>query len=247
MFFWKRSQHPPDSDLSALLDHELTEPRWVAITQHLEECEECAARLSHLESTKALVGALAQAQPGRSFVLGAEYERPVRAPLSSLAFVPVAAMSLFLAVLALDVSNLDLSSESSGREVQLASKAVEDSAENAAGASSAPAPPPMPAQRGAADQFGNIGLPPGATPPPVDSPRVLTAPTAPEAAAGTDSAATVPAEQRGAGADGDSLSEQEASGGRDWLRLIEAGALTIFVVSLAPIFWSRRSRGVRNQ
>src|SRR5688572_13714213 len=135
MFFWKRSQHTSDADLSALLDHELPERRWVAITQHLAECEECASRLSHLESTKALVGALAQTQPGRSFVLGAEYERPVRAPLSSLAFVPVAAMSLFLAVLALDISNLDLSTEGSGREVQLASKAMEDSAENAGAAS----------------------------------------------------------------------------------------------------------------
>jgi hypothetical protein len=252
MQFWNRGGHPSEAELSALLDHELPERRWQSVTAHLSECEACAARLSGLESTKALIAGLTQSQPSRSFVLGREYERAPPARLGALAFVPAAALSLFLAALALDVAgsiDFSVSDGSSGAGAPfLASKSAEDRAENSAAGAAEPAmaPAPMQAQPGAADQFADIGRP-GAATPAAESARTLTAPTPPPPGQSVDSAARAD-EREGAPEEPGALSrESTGSESRDWLRLLQLGALTVFVISLAPIFWARRSRGVHTR
>jgi hypothetical protein len=105
MFWFRRGDHP-EEQLSSYLDGELSARQSQAVERHLADCGACAALLEELRAAKTMLSSLPRRTPPRSFVLGPEYarERPAPRPRwSSMALAPAAAMSLFLALVAVDL------------------------------------------------------------------------------------------------------------------------------------------------
>ncbi|HXH23331.1 MAG TPA: zf-HC2 domain-containing protein, partial [Dehalococcoidia bacterium] len=137
-----------DEDLSTLADGRPTPPREAAVLAHVEVCEPCRHKLAELRALKALLAAVPQAAPRRSFALGAEHQRrPSVAPKASsrLVFAPAAALSALLLLLAADFALID---NGAGRATDgAASLAADKAASEAAPA----APQPAAAGRAASD------------------------------------------------------------------------------------------------
>jgi hypothetical protein len=137
MFWTKRTGHLSDEDLSVFIDGELTGARLDAAQRHVAACPDCSAAVAELRDLKTLVARLPLVEPSRSFVLtpsmaGAGQKRPQAAPprRPSLAFVPAVALTLLVALFAVDLSMS--SSNSSSDESATASQAIaKDASPNA--------------------------------------------------------------------------------------------------------------------
>jgi len=149
MGWFRRNEHD-EEQLSAYLDGELDSRQAEIVERHLATCESCAALLEELRSTQTLLSELPAQTPRRSFVLGAEYARaPVRdAPAPrrlSLALAPAAALSVFVALLFVDLTGNPSSSSDEATSTFTAAtarEAADDSAgAGSAGAASAPSAP----------------------------------------------------------------------------------------------------------
>jgi hypothetical protein len=261
MLFWHKRDHPSDEELSAFLDGELAAARMTAITEHLRICEQCAAALEGLGTTKALVAELPQLQPSRSFMLGPEFarQRPAAAARSPLIFAPAVTLTLFLALIAVDLRGVSTEQSTAGLEMAddaaktMAAEPEQRStgpmpASNAGGATQDASPAAAP--RSAAATGENTGSVPAATPAPATGERLeqrpFSAPTAPGAAADSADAlreeappiqpATAPAAIR------DATSDDPG-----WLRPLQIGALIAFIGSIAAVAWPwLRRRGESN-
>ena len=119
MGWFRRNEHD-EEQLSAYLDGELDARHAENVEHHLATCDTCAALLEELRSMRALLSALPAHTPTRSFVLGAEYARaPVRDVATpsrrfGLALAPAVALSVFVALLFVDVADFSSSSDDSG-------------------------------------------------------------------------------------------------------------------------------------
>jgi hypothetical protein len=147
MFWTRRTGHLSNEELSAYLDGELPAARLTAAAGHLAGCDQCSAALDALRQTAALVSRLPQVEAPRSFTLtpamaGSGQRRPQqpqRRP--QLVFVPAVALTLLVALFAVDLASSGLSSNSSD-EAGTASQAMvtkdaSSSAESAAGGAAA--------------------------------------------------------------------------------------------------------------
>jgi hypothetical protein len=232
LLFRRRPNHPTEEELSACLDGELSANKQASVMEHLRACEACASLYEGFGATKALTASLPRAETRRSFVLGAEYAReraPAVAPRSPLAFAPAVALTLFVALVAVDLAVLPASETS--RTDELASKATLEERANV----------PPPAVREAGGAAGATAQDRAAllTPMPAAAPAEampFSASTATATDAGTASgddvaAPSQPEADRGLSVDGDE--------DRTWLRVLQAGALAAFVASLVAARWLR--------
>lgn len=90
--------------LSAFLDDELGERDALAVTRHLERCDECRDELEQLRVTRAALRALPSATPSLSWmvetaVLGPGEQRSSAAPVAALSVVVAGAVVLAAAFL----------------------------------------------------------------------------------------------------------------------------------------------------
>jgi len=218
MFWRRRDDHPRVDDLSAYLDGELRGRRQGEVAAHLDACEWCRVLFEELRGAKTALADLPRVAAPRSFRLGWEMagERRVEPlPRRALAYAPAVALTLFVALLAVDLGALSGGGASDGAG-SLASRTAEDAAsEKAAGA-------PQPTDLESA-------LAPSATPAP-STPRDAL-PLAPEPAAGAF--------------EGDTVHRIGEEGGPDWLRLAELAAGAGFVASVAALLWPRIRGGTR--
>ncbi len=115
MGWFRRSEHP-EEQLSAYLDGELNARQANAVERHLAGCVACSALLEELRSAKSMLAAMPRETPRRSFVLGSEYARervPARPPRrSALTFAPAIALTVFVALLVVDLGSFTSSSSS---------------------------------------------------------------------------------------------------------------------------------------
>jgi hypothetical protein len=243
MFFRKRSEHPTEDELSGFLDGVLTPGRRAEVSRHLAGCEACSRGLEELRSVKALLAGLPQAAPSRSFTLGPEHAREVARPAagrSPLAFAPAVALTLFVALIGVEMAlpqggvsfdRLTTANESASREEDGALQQQPAVARDSAGAAEAPMPaiaPPAPTT-GESQGFSQPTSPaPGPLSDSADDAK---------GAAGSGGVASQPSVAL----------EAEEDDDRTWLRLLQAGALTAFVGSLVVLWGRRRSSGERNR
>lgn len=106
MFWRRREAHPRAEELSAYLDGEVRGRARDALAAHLAGCAACRAAYDELAAAKAALAALPRPAPPRSFRLSpqaAERLRPTPQPHRAIAFAPAAALTLFLALLAVDL------------------------------------------------------------------------------------------------------------------------------------------------
>jgi len=182
MGWFGRKEHD-EEQLSAYIDGELSPREAEIVERHLSTCNSCAALLEELSETKALLSQLPAQTPRRSFVLGAEYARtPVREgtrrPKLSLALAPAAALSVFVALVLVDLAGTSTSSDETANTFTAASAPQEADASSAGGAA-------------LTQQMESAGASQDAVPPAVDN------------ATGDDGAKSPPAE----GAAGSSAAE----------------------------------------
>jgi anti-sigma factor RsiW len=226
-WFRRRNDHLTDDDLSAYIDGQ--SGRAAAIESHVASCPDCETRLNELREVRSLLVALPRPVASRSFALGAQYAvaqpRPVaRRPV--FAFAPAVALSLFVALLAIDfavVSNdgsvgleSRATSEFADSSANTLSKATEEAAQQPAGA-------PQPATAPQADSAAGAGQaeqPPSVTP----QGRSFDESTSGEREAATQDAAPA---------------AEPDNGARDVIRVLEVVAAIGFVVTLA-VFLRRR-------
>ena len=127
-WFRRRPAHLSAEALSAYLDGELSSGRAARARSHLAACERCQARLDELRSLKSLLSGLPRTAASRSFVLTPEQaglparrreaRSVIRAPVIN--FAPAVALTLLVALLAVDFAVLP---EDEGRSGQQASNA----------------------------------------------------------------------------------------------------------------------------
>lgn len=108
MGWFRRSEHSGEQ-LSAYLDGELNARQASAVERHLADCVACSALLEDLRNAKSMLAAMPRETPRRSFVLGPEQARervPAR-PLrrSALTFAPAIALTVFVALLVVDLGS----------------------------------------------------------------------------------------------------------------------------------------------
>jgi hypothetical protein len=147
MGWFRRNEHDHEQ-LSAYLDGELDSRQAETVESHLATCDACAALLEELRGGRALLASLPAQTSGRSFVLGSEYARaPVRdAPPSrrlSLALAPAVALSVFIALLFVDLAGNQSGSsdESTSALTAASSRQADDASAGAGSAGSVGAPP----------------------------------------------------------------------------------------------------------
>jgi hypothetical protein len=270
--FFRRGPHPTQTDLSAYIDGELpvTQARYVA--SHAESCAACQAQLDELSETKNLLSELPRPALPRTFVLSAERAgiQTAMAPARPTAwrFAPAAALSLFVALVLIDVAAPTGSSdETAGTrpQAELASKAADQSdsaapaqrslqatppAVGAIAPSAAPAPP---GGAGAAQDAGAAPQPPvfappvaaeGAPAPTTPAPenagrQALIAPTV---AAPTPFAGGVIIPPATVEAAALSRSSEDEGSGLSLLNILEIMAAAAFVVSVVVLLWPKLSR-----
>ncbi len=130
MFWTRRNSHLSAEDLSAYSDGELNAARLQSAAAHLASCDECTAALDGLREVSVLVSRLPEAEPSRSFVLtpamaGSGQQRPQPAPKrQSFVFVPAVALTLLVALFAVDLASSGTSSTTSNDEAATASQAM---------------------------------------------------------------------------------------------------------------------------
>jgi hypothetical protein len=216
--FWQRREHPSDEDLSALLDGELTGSRVREVSEHVDACERCAGLLGELRATRAALRSLPRPQAARSFRLGGEFARPRPAPSrrpAALSFAPAVALTLFVALLVLDVSG-DISTREAGSDAGGAPAAESASKAQDATRQEFSRPSAADESRGPA---GAPNLPPAAQTPITSRPEAGAAP---------------PTEQETL-----LLRDLDSDSDRPWLRLLEIVAAIAFVASVALLWWPR--------
>ncbi|MPZ48955.1 MAG: hypothetical protein GEU75_06540 [Dehalococcoidia bacterium] len=157
MLFKSRSHHPTEEELSAYIDGELASGPMTSIAQHLRGCEACAAHSDSLGTTKSLLAELPRFEPSRSFVLSPELARerprPAAPRRSPFVFAPAVALTVFLALVAVDLSSVSDSSPESSDRLAMPESAAK-AADDAAGA-------PVPAARDVTGQAASSNsLPP---------------------------------------------------------------------------------------
>lgn len=254
MFWNRRNEHATDEDLSALLDGELKPARRDAVAAHVDSCERCAEALEQMSQVRIMLQSLPQEPAPRSFALtpamagAGPAPAPAAPKRSPLVFAPVAALTLFVALFAVDLS----SSSSSSRDEMFstsaggtAGEAQVASAGSAAEDSSAP------------ERASSLTLPEGTPiPPPATGAGPLVPPAtgpAPEATILSGSsmgeAGAVKRDDGGAGdatfsSDGDTAGGGE-DGATDWLLIGQVVAALAFVISAAYVFVPGiRKRGI---
>lgn len=150
MLWFKRSDHPSETDLSAYLDGEVTSRRARELAAHLDGCASCPRLLDELRAAKSLAGVLPRLAPSHSFVLGPEHARarPAVAPRpAAFSFAPAVALTLLVALLAVDFLPRSSEDSSAGlpRDEAPASKAAGERAANDRPDFQAPPGAPTPA------------------------------------------------------------------------------------------------------
>jgi anti-sigma factor RsiW len=224
-----------EAELSAFLDGELPSARQAVVARHLQGCGECAAVLDGLGLVKAMVSELPRPEARRSFTLGQEYvmARPALTPRRSpWAFAPALTLTLFLALIAVDLAGNEATDgstaglsvaqeapksmpESAGRAADQAPPAGAGGATQSLGPGSAPAATPA------------GGLQPFSAPVPADTSRQAPAPQADDASSTgeTQPSAAEP--------------DMETSSRTDWLSLLQLAAFAAFVISLVAVLAPR--------
>ena len=139
---WLRRKEHDEEQLSAYLDGELNPREAAAVERHLSTCDACAALLEELRSTQRLLSALPAQTPRRSFVLGAEHARaPVqdvaRPRRLGLALAPAAALSVFVALLFVDLTGDTSRSADESTNTMIAASSARETDDASAGAGSA--------------------------------------------------------------------------------------------------------------
>jgi hypothetical protein len=159
-WFRRRDAHPTDEDLSTYIDVALG-GRSASIERHIEACEACTLRLAELREVKSLLGALPRPAASRPFTLGPEHtvaQRRVPERRPAFAFAPAVALSLLVALLAVDFAVV--SNESS---TTFESRATTDEA----GATASKEADQRTLQPAIAPQANDAGAPGAASQPPV--------------------------------------------------------------------------------
>jgi Putative zinc-finger len=191
---WFRGKEHDEERLSAYLDGELTSRQAEIVERHVSTCSTCSALLEELRETRALLSDLPSQTPRRSFVLGAEYARaPVKeaAPWFQrfgLALVPAAALTVFVALVFVDLAGSS-STSSDHSATGLAATTMRDESKAAGGAAAlAPEFQSAPSSAGAGEPSGSTAgaseSAPGNEPSP-SAPSVASAPAAGAPGAGT--------------------------------------------------------------
>jgi len=108
---WFRRHPVSEADLSAFIDGQLATVRQAKVSAHLQSCAICAAYVADLRSLKALVATLPQEQPARSFALtpaqAGQRAAPRRSLAAGLALAPAMALTLFVALVGIDLLAVD--------------------------------------------------------------------------------------------------------------------------------------------
>lgn len=226
MSWFRRGHRHPEEELSAYLDGHLDEAARSGVEAHLDACEACRALLADLRATKAALAALPRIEPRRSFALTPEHARPAAVPARrhvALSFAPAVALTVFVALLAVDISGALSGQDSRGLPPALTGKADQ-------------------AQR------ETLRMPQASAPQDAAGSQAETAPSpfaAPQAAAPAPSPPVAPSEaERPAGRSGDGVHVLGAEENSDEtvLRVLEVLAAVAFAGSLALAFWSRRKQ-----
>ena len=274
MGWFRRNEHD-EEQLSAYLDGELNARQTENVERHLSVCDACAALLEELRETRTLLFALPAQPPPRSFVLGPEHARaPVRdvarpSKRFNLALAPAAALSVFVALVAVDLGGISSSSsdESSNGFTAATSRQADDATASGGAALEAPgqsessdssadgadvdgepANSPEPATAPDGGEPGSAaGTGPAEGTGPVGPPAIMSAEEAPSPAAEGDSALR----STGEAADEESLPEpialespeSEEDGGVSTLRILQVLTGAAFLASGFYVFvWPRISR-----
>lgn len=127
---WFRRKEHDEEQLSAYLDGELTARQAENVERHLTVCDSCSALLEELRETRTLLSALPTEMPRRSFVLGAEHTRtPIKdvppAKRFNLALAPAVALTVFVALLVVDLGNFSSTSSDESADTLTAATARE--------------------------------------------------------------------------------------------------------------------------
>ena len=230
MITWlRRREHVPDTDLSAYIDGALPSRRVERVHRHIEVCAACREALDGLRAAKAVLADLPRERPSLSFVLsataaGARTPAPVPTRRPALAFAPAVALSLLVALLAVDFAVLpdDGADERSAPGLAAAERPMSE-ATAADGAFAAPnvaeAPTDADTMRSAA-----AAAPPEAAPMQAEAQK-------------DDAAAAPPVAEEAARTpdDGDSSD-------RSLIRALEAITAVAFVVALIAVIGARSGR-----
>jgi anti-sigma factor RsiW len=252
--FLKRREHISDADLSAYIDGELTAPEAARVLTHLQRCADCGAILEGLRSVASMLAALPAEAPSRSFILspaqaGIETRRQTPRRFAVPAFAPAVAMTIFVALLAVDLLPSSGSSDdevATDRSVFSTNReAVKESAGAGALADSAAPAPAVPAPA-----TGAFAPTPAAEP--QTAPARSLAPEAPGTGTGNvapPAEPTMPTLQRlepvptpapaGEAADTIADAESDSDASISLLRLLQIGAALAFVVSLVAVIVTR--------
>jgi len=272
MGWFGRSEHDEER-LSAYLDGELSSRHAENVEKHLSTCDTCAALFEELRGTRALLSALPAQTPGRSFVLGAEYARaPVRdlcvkgAPPRrfGLALAPAVALSVFVALLFVDLADFSSTSSDESSDTLLVAtsrQAADEDAAGSAGAAEAPLAPESANSQADGDGTDSTvtkdegeGLPEGSGPVAGSAGGGIETPEAPPAAMSAEALPTqAPGEaitaagQTAEAPTPESLAfeapETEADGGTSTLRILQVAAAAAFLASGFYVFvWPRVSK-----
>jgi len=247
MIWNRRSIHPDEADLSALLDGELAPARRDEVAAHVDTCERCAGGLEQLSQVRELLRRTPEAAAHRSFTLNeAMAGRPREAISASRrkgwVFAPAAALTLLVALFA-----VDLSSSPSARDQSTAmggARSAEEAADSSAGvgAGGGAVSPQQSFSATAQPGAGQALVPPvtaGAT---NDAALPSVATPAPQGTAVAPSAAQIPPDAEKAREDAAAASEapvaavDDGDEGTDWLLVAQIGVGILFVASLTYVF-----------
>jgi Putative zinc-finger len=249
MVWFRRKEHPDEAELSAYLDGQVSPHRAGDLRSHADACERCRPLLEELRSAKSTLVALPRVMPSRSFVLAAEHARarPAVSRPRALSFAPAVALTVLVALLAVDFIPSSNGTTSTATD---SAPAIKVAGEGAAQDRTALQPPlaqtpilPQAAQPSAADANraaapniltapapagaapGNQGGPAPATAAPfsAEAGRVAPTPSAPPPA---------PAE----------TSKDDDGGGLSLLRALEIVAALAFAGSLVLVAWPHLRR-----
>ena len=274
MGWFRRNEHD-EEQLSAYLDGELSSRHAENVEKHLSTCDSCAALLEELRGTRALLSALPTRTPRRSFVLGAEYaQAPVRDVATpprrfSLALAPAVALSVFVALLFVDLADFSsTSSDESADTFTAARQSATDEDTSTTGAAGSIGAPSAPEAANATAEDGTdamttkaadetqpsagaaAGEPEDGVGGSVDTPEATPAALGAEALPTPDSAdasiaaAGEAAEEPSPAPLAFEAPEDKAGGGVSTLRILQFVAAAAFLVSGLYVFvWPRFSRG----
>lgn len=251
MFWNRRNEHATDEELSAMLDGELPAARQTAVAAHAGRCERCTEALEQLGQIRTLLQGLPQERAPRSFALTPEMAggRPAPSPAapkrSPLVFAPAVALTLLVALFAVDLSSSGFSSREEMSSA--AGGATANQAEIARTESSA--------GDGAMAPDRTFSSPQG-TPQPMTAPALMPPPATgsstettvtTEGDAGT-AATTMADDTAGSGDSALSAEGRDGAGGgtgTDWLLIGQVVAAVAFVLSAVYVFVPGvRKRGI---